>query len=69
VIDPATAHLQGSFVKPNRQLPPMRYYLVLPWHFRPEIVQRESAMLAAGVGLIFPLPTIEIVREPAPAVR
>jgi len=45
------------------------YYLVLPWHFRPEIVQRESAMLAAGVGLIFPLPTIEVVREPAPAAR
>jgi SAM-dependent methyltransferase len=45
------------------------YYLVLPWHFREEIVARESAMLAAGVGLIFPLPTIEIVREPAPASR
>ena len=39
------------------------YYLVLPWHFRAEIVERESAMLAAGVGLIFPLPKIEIVRS------
>jgi SAM-dependent methyltransferase len=38
------------------------YYLVLPWHFREEIVQREKAMLDGGVGLIFPLPTIEIVR-------
>ena len=38
------------------------YYLVLPWHFREEIVERERAMLAAGVGLIFPLPTIEVVR-------
>jgi SAM-dependent methyltransferase len=37
------------------------YYLVLPWHFRPEIVERERETLAAGVGLIFPLPTIEIV--------
>jgi hypothetical protein len=45
------------------------YYLVLPWHFREEIVARESAMIAAGVGLIFPLPTIEIVREPAPGSR
>jgi SAM-dependent methyltransferase len=45
------------------------YYLVLPWHFREEIVARESAMLAAGVGLIFPLPTIEIVREPASGSR
>jgi SAM-dependent methyltransferase len=40
------------------------YYLVLPWHFRAEIVEREKAMLDAGVGLIFPLPTIEIVRGP-----
>jgi SAM-dependent methyltransferase len=40
------------------------YYLVLPWHFREEIVERERAMLAAGVGLIFPLPTIEVVRGP-----
>jgi SAM-dependent methyltransferase len=38
------------------------YYLVLPWHFRPEILDREKAMLAAGVGMIFPLPTIEVVR-------
>lgn len=42
------------------------YYLVLPWHFRKEIVQRESAMLAAGGGLIFPLPTIEVVRGSSP---
>jgi SAM-dependent methyltransferase len=38
------------------------YYLVLPWHFRPEIVEREAAALAGGVGLIFPLPKIEVVR-------
>jgi len=38
------------------------YYLVLPWHFRDEFVEREKALLAAGVGMIFPLPTIEIVR-------
>jgi hypothetical protein len=39
---------------------------VLPWHFRPEILEREAAMLAAGVEMIFPLPTIEIVRGPGP---
>ena len=39
------------------------YYLVLPWHFRNEFVERESQLLAAGVGMIFPLPTIEIVRQ------
>ncbi len=39
------------------------YYLVLPWHFKAEFVERESAMLAQGVGLIFPLPTIEIIKK------
>jgi SAM-dependent methyltransferase len=38
------------------------YYLVLPWHFRAEFVEREKALLDSGVGMIFPLPTIEIVR-------
>ena len=39
------------------------YYLVLPWHFKPEIVEREQEMLKKGVGLIFPLPDIEIVKQ------
>jgi C-methyltransferase./Methyltransferase domain./Hypothetical methyltransferase. len=39
------------------------YYLVLPWHFRSEFVEREKELLATGVGMIFPLPTIEIVRQ------
>jgi SAM-dependent methyltransferase len=38
------------------------YYLVLPWHFRDEFVKREKATMASGVGMIFPLPEIEIVR-------
>jgi hypothetical protein len=38
------------------------YYLVLPWHFKQEIVHREQEMLNKGVGLIFPLPDIEIVK-------
>ena len=38
------------------------YYLVLPWHFREEIVEREKKLLESGVGMIFPLPTIEIVQ-------
>lgn len=37
------------------------YYLVLPWHFKQEIVQREQGMLQKGVGLIFPLPDIEVI--------
>jgi SAM-dependent methyltransferase len=39
------------------------YYLVLPWHFRDEFVEREKDLIAAGVGMIFPLPTIEIIRK------
>ena len=39
------------------------YYLVLPWHFRDEFVEREKELIASGVGMIFPLPTIEIVRK------
>lgn len=42
------------------------YYLVLPWHFRAEFLEREKVMLARGVGLIFPLPKLEIVRSAGP---
>ena len=37
------------------------YFLVLPWHFREDIVAREQAFLANGGRLIFPFPAIEIV--------
>jgi len=37
------------------------YFLVLPWHFRKGIVEREREFLNRGGKLIFPLPTIEIV--------
>lgn len=39
------------------------YYLVLPWHFKEEFLEREKEILEAGTGLIFPLPSIEIVRR------
>lgn len=39
------------------------YYLVLPWHFEAEFVKREAALLDAGVGMIFPLPEIRIVKK------
>ena len=42
---------------------PPEYLLVLPWHFKQEIVERESAFLKAGGKLIFPLPTFEIVGD------
>ena len=37
------------------------YLFVLPWHFRDNIMQRESSFLQQGGKLIFPLPAIEIV--------
>jgi len=37
------------------------YFLVLPWHFRDNIVERESAFLQRGGKMIFPLPQIEII--------
>ena len=37
------------------------YMLVLPWHFRDNIIQREAEYLSSGGKLIFPMPEIEIV--------
>jgi SAM-dependent methyltransferase len=37
------------------------YMLVLPWHFKDHIIQREQAFLKNGGKLIFPLPDIEII--------
>lgn len=37
------------------------YYLVLPWHFKEEILQREFKTVKSGTKLIFPLPNIEII--------
>jgi len=39
------------------------YYLVLPWHFRDEFLEREQEMLDRGTGFIFPLPAIEVIRQ------
>ncbi len=37
------------------------YFLVLPWHFKREFLEREAATIRAGTKMIFPLPRIEIV--------
>lgn len=37
------------------------YLLVLPWHFRANLVERERAFLDRGGRMIFPLPEIEVV--------
>jgi hypothetical protein len=38
------------------------YYLVLPWHFKEEFIQREQKVLKSGIGMIFPLPNIEAIK-------
>jgi SAM-dependent methyltransferase len=38
------------------------YYLVLPWHFKNEFIQREKEILRSGTRMIFPLPNIEIAK-------
>ena len=38
------------------------YMLVLPWHFRDGIVEREKEYLEQGGQLIFPLPVVDIVK-------
>ena len=37
------------------------YFLVLPWHFKENILKRETEYLARGGRMIFPFPEIEIV--------
>ena len=37
------------------------YFLVLPWHFKHTILEREKEYLARGGKFIFPLPEIEII--------
>ena len=37
------------------------YFLVLPWHFKNNILEREKEFIARGGKFIFPLPEIEII--------
>lgn len=54
---PIISEEESRAAKPN-------YFLVLPWHFRAEFVEREADFIAAGGKLIFPLPEIEIYPSP-----
>ena len=42
-------------IKPN-------YYIVLPWHFKEEILKREIKTLNKGSKFIFPLPRVKIYK-------
>ncbi len=37
------------------------YYLVLPWHFKQEILSREKSMIKKGTKFVFPLPKLEVI--------
>ena len=39
------------------------YKLVLPWHFKTEIIKRELNYLKKGGKLIFPLPSVTIISK------
>ena len=51
---PIIPEVEARAMKPD-------YFLVLPWHFRQGIMDREAEFLANGGRMIFPFPEIEIV--------
>jgi hypothetical protein len=51
---PIISEVEAKAMKPD-------YFLVLPWHFKNGILERERDYLAQGGKLILPLPEIEIV--------
>ena len=46
--------------KKSRKMKP-DYYLVLPWHFKKEILSREKLIKKNGTKFIFPLPKVNII--------
>jgi SAM-dependent methyltransferase len=52
---PIISEAESRSMKPD-------YYLVLPWHFKEEFLAREQEILQGGTGMIFPLPTISVVK-------
>ncbi len=51
---PIISEIQAKAMKPD-------YFLVLPWHFRNDILAREETYLRSGGHFIFPLPEPEVV--------
>ena len=51
---PIVSEAEAKALKPD-------FMLVLPWHFKSSIVEREVAYLESGGHLVFPLPTIEVI--------
>jgi len=53
---PIISEAESRAMKPD-------YYLVLPWHFKQEFLEREKEALNNGTGFIFPLPKLEIIKQ------
>jgi hypothetical protein len=51
---PIVSEAEARRMKPD-------YFLVLPWHFKAGILDREREYLASGGKFIFPMPEIEII--------
>ena len=51
---PIVSEKEARALKPD-------YFLVLPWHFKSSILEREKDYLARGGKFIFPMPEIEII--------
>jgi hypothetical protein len=51
---PIVSETEARMMKPD-------YFLVLPWHFKSSILEREKEYLEKGGKFIFPLPEIEII--------
>jgi hypothetical protein len=60
-LTPGT-HIQIISEEDMRKNPP-EYLLVLPWHFKHEIIERENEFLENGGKLVFPLPSFEIISK------
>jgi SAM-dependent methyltransferase len=53
---PIISEAESRAMKPH-------FYLVLPWHFKEEFLQREAETIRAGTKMIFPLPTVEVIES------
>jgi hypothetical protein len=51
---PIVSEREARAMKPD-------YFLVMPWHFKSSILERERDYLASGGKFIFPMPEIEII--------
>lgn len=53
---PIISEAESRAMKPD-------YYLVLPWHFKEEFLEREKEALDNGTGFIFPVPKVEVFKR------